>query len=162
MPRLLFLCTGNACRSQMAEAWTRKLWPGLEVHSAGACPASNVDPLAVRAMAECAIDISSARPKGLADLPCTSFDLAITLCDNAAALCPRVPGAARVVHQGFADPPALARYAASPEQAMDAYRQVRDAIADAVKRLPEDYPELFDMIQAGHRAAAAAPDSGGF
>ncbi len=155
MPRLLFLCTGNACRSQMAEAWTRALWPGLEVYSAGTCPAPRVDPLAVHAMAECAIDMASARPKDLADLPCATFDLVITLCDSAAAHCPRLSGAVRTVHRGFADPPALARNAASPEQAMDAYRQVRDAIAATVRRLPEDFPELFGKAAAKDGSAAA-------
>ena len=154
MPRLLFLCTGNACRSQMAEAWTRAFWPELDVFSAGAHPGAKVDPLAVRAMAERGIDISAARPKGLADLPYSAFDVAITLCDKAAAHCPRILGAVRIVHQGFADPPALAGHATSPEQAMDSYRQVRDAIAEAVRRLPEVYPELF-----GPAAPAQAPDS---
>ena len=87
MKTILFLCTGNSCRSQMAEGWTRKLWPQLQVHSAGSAPAREVDYLAVQAMAEKGIMISTYLPKSLLDLPPVDFDLVVTLCGDAAENC---------------------------------------------------------------------------
>ncbi|MBX3364046.1 MAG: arsenate reductase ArsC [Phycisphaeraceae bacterium] len=132
--RVLFLCTGNSCRSQMAEGWARALRSDvLEAHSAGTEP-HGLNPLAVRAMAEVGIDISwhrSKRPEEL-DGP---FDVVVTVCDSAHASCPVLPGA-RVVHVGFDDPPRLARDAASDEEAMVPYRRVRDEIRSFIESLP--------------------------
>jgi len=133
--RVLFLCTGNSCRSQMAEGWARHLCADrIEAHSAGTHP-HGLNPLAVRAMAEADVDISghaSKRPESIG----VSFDLVVTVCDSAHEACPVFPGA-RVVHAGFDDPPRLAAGAASDDEAMPHYRRVRDEIRAFVERLPE-------------------------
>lgn len=134
---VLFLCTGNSCRSQMAEGWARALRAGvLDAHSAGTHPCG-LNPLAVRAMAEAGIDIAGHRSKRPADLG-VQFDLVITVCDAAQEQCPTIPGA-RMVHRAFADPPALAKAAGarSDEEAMPHYRRVRDEIRAFVESLLE-------------------------
>ena len=143
MKTILFLCTGNSCRSQMAEGWTRKLWPQLQVHSAGSAPAREVDYLAVQAMAEKGIMISTYLPKSLLDLPPVDFDLVVTLCGDAAENCPYFPGGAKIEHHGFDDPPRLAKNAKTEEEALTYYRRVRDEIADFVGNLPQAHHELF-------------------
>ncbi len=135
--KLLFLCTGNACRSQMAEGWARHLkgeW--FEVYSAGVEP-HGVDPRAIRAMAEAGVDISGQQSKHLDTLEHLEFDYVVTLCGHAQKSCPFFPARTRVVHVGFDDPPKLARDARSEEEAMSHYRRVRDEIRDFVKKLPQ-------------------------
>jgi arsenate reductase (thioredoxin) len=134
--KILFLCTGNSCRSQMAEAWARNLRGDLvEPYSAGAAP-KGVDPRAIRAMAEMAVDISNQRSKSVADLGDTEFDYVITLCDDAEQACPFFPAKTAIIHHGFDDPPKLAEGAASEEEAMAHYRRVRDEIRAYVETLP--------------------------
>jgi len=134
--RILFLCTGNSCRSQMAEGWTRHLRSGeYEPYSAGVAP-KTVDPLAVRVMAEAGVDISGQHSKGLGELADIEFDIVVTVCDNAREMCPLYPGRARVVHRSFDDPPALAAGAPGAEAALDIYRRVRDEIREFVAGLP--------------------------
>ena len=134
--RVLFLCTGNSCRSQMAEGWARALRAdAIEACSAGTSP-HGLNPLAVRAMAEAGVDISGHRSKSIADLAGVDFDVVVTVCDSASQACPTFPGSARVVHVGFDDPPALARGARSEEDAMAHYRRVRDEIRRFVESLP--------------------------
>ena len=132
--RILFLCTGNSCRSQMAEGWAKALKGDvLEAHSAGTKP-HGLNPLAVRAMAEAGVDISghaSKRPEEIG----VGFDLVVTVCDSAHESCPVLPGA-RVVHRGFDDPPRLAAGAASEDEAMPHYRRVRDEIRAFIETLP--------------------------
>ena len=124
--RVLFLCTGNSCRSQMAEGFARALrGAAIDAYSAGTHP-HGLNPLAIRAMAEVGIDISthaSRRPEEIG----VSFDLVITVCDSAHDACPVFPGA-RVMHVGFDDPPRLAKGARDDEEAMPHYRRVRDEI----------------------------------
>ena len=131
--RVLFLCTGNSCRSQMAEGWARALKSGeIDAFSAGTAPAG-LNPLAVKAMGEVGVDISghgSKRPEAVGPV-----DVVVTVCDAANESCPVIPGA-RVVHVGFDDPPRLARGAKSEEEAMDHYRRVRDEIRRFVETLP--------------------------
>ena len=135
--RILFLCTGNSCRSQMAEGWTRVLQgESFEPFSAGVDP-KGVDPLAVRVMAEAGVDISAQASKSMDDLEETSFEYVVTLCDRANESCPVFFGATRRVHRGFDDPPALASSAGSEEEALEVYRRVRDEIRELVARLPE-------------------------
>ena len=135
--RILFLCTGNSCRSQMAEAWTRRVWSSLfDVYSAGTSP-QGLDPRAVRAMAEAGVDISSNISNHLDDFRSVSFDVVITVCDGARQICPHLPGAARTLHCSFEDPPRLARDAADEEAALVPYRRVRDEIRAFVEDLPE-------------------------
>jgi arsenate reductase (thioredoxin) len=135
--KILFVCTGNSCRSQMAEAWTRKLHPEqFETHSAGTDP-GRLDPRAVRVMREVGIDISKQRSKHFEDLAAVTFDWVITVCDNVREVCPVVPGAAHQLHAGFDDPPRIAAGAATEDDALAPYRRVRDEMRDYVTRLPE-------------------------
>lgn len=124
--RVLFLCTGNSCRSQMAEGFARALrGDRVEAFSAGTNP-HGLNPLAIRAMAEVGIDISrhlSRRPEEIG----VAFDVVVTVCDSAHEACPVFPGAS-VVHAGFDDPPRLARDAKNDDDAMQHYRRVRDEI----------------------------------
>ncbi len=133
-PRILFLCTGNSCRSQMAEGWAKALRGGvIEAHSAGTKP-HGLNPLAIRAMAEVGIDITghaSKRPEEIG----VAFDVVVTVCDSAHESCPVMPGA-KVVHRGFDDPPRLAAGAASDDEAMPHYRRVRDEIRAFIETLP--------------------------
>jgi arsenate reductase len=134
-PRILFLCTGNSCRSQMAEGWTRHLHNNtIEALSAGTDP-HGLNPLAIRAMAESGIDISTHRSKHLSEFDPMILDLVITVCDSAHEACPVLPGV-RILHVPFEDPPRLAREAKSEEEAMRHYRRIRDEIRDFVSTLP--------------------------
>lgn len=129
----MFLCTGNSCRSQMAEGWARALKPdSIDACSAGTHP-HGLNPLAVRAMAEAGVDISSHRSKRPEDV--APVDVVVTVCDSARESCPALPGA-RVMHVGFDDPPRLAATARSDEEAMTHYRRVRDEIRAFVETLP--------------------------
>jgi arsenate reductase len=134
--RILFLCTGNACRSQMAEGWARALLASeVDVHSAGLKP-GGVDARAAAVMAECAVDISAQRSKHLDELSAFEFDWIFTLCGDADERCPRVPGNVRRRHVGFDDPPRLAAECVDEEQALKPYRRVRDEIRRFVESLP--------------------------
>ena len=107
--RVLFLCTGNSCRSQMAEGWARHLHPdAIEACSAGTAPTS-LNPRAVQVMAEAGVDIGSQTSKHVDDLAGLSFDYLITVCGHADEQCPVLAGAQRRLHVGFDDPPRLAR-----------------------------------------------------
>ena len=135
--RILFLCTGNSCRSQMAEGWARYLKrEEIEAYSAGVSPKA-VDPRAIKAMAEVDIDISGHRSKSLADVRAIPFEYVVTLCDNAHQSCPNFPGRVKVIHVGFEDPPQLAKNARSEEEAMGHYRRIRDAIKGFMEQLPQ-------------------------
>lgn len=132
--RVLFLCTGNSCRSQMAEGWARALKPTqLDAYSAGTRP-HGLNPLAVRAMAEVGVDISRHSSKRPEDIG-VPFDVVVTVCDSAREACPIFSGA-RAVHVGFDDPPRLAKDAKSVDEAMPHYRRVRDEIRAFVETLP--------------------------
>jgi len=131
---ILFLCTGNSCRSQMAEGWARHLWrESIEPYSAG-IEKHGLNPIAVRVMAEAGVDISGQQSKLIEELPLAAFDYVITLCDHARETCPYFPG--RAIHHGFADPPQLAKDATSEEAILEAYRTVRDQIRRFIESLP--------------------------
>jgi len=135
--KVLFLCTGNACRSQMAEGWARHLKADvIEPYSAG-IELGALDPRAVRVMAEAGVDIAGQRAKHVDEVKDVQFDCVVTVCDHARELCPRFPGRARLVHASFDDPPRLARDAKTEEEALAHYRRVRDEIKEFVKALPE-------------------------
>ena len=139
-PRVLFLCTGNSCRSQMAEGWCRALHGGaIDAFSAGTSPGS-LNALAVWAMREAGVDISRHRSKHPDDAAGEGsgapFDLVVTVCDDAHEACPVFPGATRVIHRSFDDPPRLARDAKTHDEAMVIYRRVRDEIRAFVETLP--------------------------
>lgn len=135
--KILFLCTGNSCRSQMAEAWTKKLKGNvIDAYSAGTLP-KGVDSRAIKSMAEVGIDISGYRSKSTIELMDMEFDYVITLCDDAQQSCPFFPAKTRVLHHGFEDPPVLAVGAKNEEEAMGHYRRIRDEIRAFVDNLPE-------------------------
>ena len=123
-PRVLILCTGNSCRSQIGEGWLRyDLADRIEVHSAGTRP-SFVHPLAIRVMAEAGVDISSHRSKSVEALKGLAFDVVVTVCDSAREACPILPGARKTLHQAFEDP----AVAGDGEDALPVFRRVRDEI----------------------------------
>lgn len=130
-PKILFLCTGNSCRSQMAEGFAHALRPDLEAYSAGV-EKHGMNPLAVKAMAEAGVDISGQSSKLVDELPVGEFDAVITLCGHANEQCPFFPGRTKRIHAGFDDPPALAAGAASEEEALGHYRRVREQIREFV------------------------------
>jgi arsenate reductase len=135
--KILFLCTGNSCRSQMAEGWARTLKADIiEAYSAG-IETHGLNPDAVRVMAEAGVDISTHYSKNVAALMHIPFDYVVTVCGNAHETCPRFPGKARIVHAGFDDPPKLAQGAATEEARLDPYRRVRDEIRQFILSLPD-------------------------
>ena len=135
--KVLFLCTGNACRSQMAEGWARHLKSDvIEPFSAGIAP-KQLDPNAVRVMRAAGVDISGQRAKPLAELTGIDPDCVVTVCGHAHETCPTFPGRAKVIHRGFDDPPKLAEDAKTEDEALAHYRRVRDEIRSFVETLPE-------------------------
>ena len=135
--RVLFLCTGNSCRSQMAEGWARALkGEEIKAYSAG-IETHGLNPRAVQVMAEAGVDISDRHSKLVEDLGNIRFDYVVTVCDNARESCPVFAGKAKVLHVGFDDPPALAKDAQTEEEALSHYRRVRDEIRAFVETLPE-------------------------
>jgi len=132
---ILFLCTGNSCRSQMAEAWARHLKAEeIEPYSAGIVK-HGLNPFAVKAMAEAGVDISRQQSKTLEELPGQEFDYVITLCGHANETCPYFPG--KRVHHSFDDPPQLVEDGWPEEKILGPYRRVRDEIRDYILSLPE-------------------------
>ena len=133
---ILFLCTGNSCRSQMAEDWVRHLksWE-IEAYSAG-IETHGLNETAVKVMTEAGVDISSQRSKNLDEVGNIDFDYVITVCDNAYESCPIFPGKTKVIHVGFDDPPRLAKDAKTRKEALDIYRRVRDEIKAFIETLP--------------------------
>jgi arsenate reductase len=127
MLKVLFLCTENACRSQMAEGLVNYFLAGqVKAFSAGVAP-SRVNPRAVAVMAELGLDISAQRSKGVEDLAGEQFDLVITVCDRAQEQCPIFPGSVKKLHLGFADP---AQATGSDSDILAAFRQVRDEMRE--------------------------------
>lgn len=136
-PVVLFLCTGNSCRSQMAEGWARRLKGDvLDACSAGVEPSTlNAD--AVRVMAEAGVDISSHHSKHLDEIADRRIDYVVTVCDHAHETCPVFTGGAKVIHHSFDDPPRLAANAATEAERLAPYRRVRDEIRAYVETLPK-------------------------
>ena len=149
---ILFLCTGNSCRSQMAEGWTRALKDDLiEAYSAG-IETHGLNPNAVKVMAEAGVDISGQKSENITDLLDIPFDVVITVCGHAHENCPIFPTNARVVHVGFDDPPKLTPPDASEKEKLDAFRRVRDEIKAFVEQLPENLTQPFDCGSIGNVA----------
>ncbi|MEX1230669.1 MAG: arsenate reductase ArsC [Planctomycetaceae bacterium] len=131
-PKVLFLCTGNSCRSQMAEGWAHHLLGDqIEPYSAG-IEAHGMNPHAVRVMHEAGVDITGQSSKLVGTLDDVPFDAVITVCGHADENCPLFLRRARVIHVGFDDPPKLAQSAATEEEGLGHYRRVRDEIRDFV------------------------------
>ena len=132
--KVLFLCTGNAVRSQMAEGWARHLLGGtVEAHSAGIEP-KGLDPRAVRVMAEAGVDISHQRSQHVDEFRDIEFDLVVTVCDNAREQCPLYLGSAKQMHQSFDDPAAAT---GSEAEILAVFRRVRDELRALVEGLRE-------------------------
>lgn len=135
--KILFLCTGNSCRSQMAEGWTRHLKGDvLQPYSAG-IEIHGMNERAVQVMREAGVALSGQYSKSVRDLLNVPFDWVITVCDHANETCPVFPGNVRRLHVSFNDPPKLAANAKTEEEALGYYRQVRDEIRQFVETLPE-------------------------
>ncbi len=135
--KILFLCTGNSCRSQMAEGWARYLKRDvIDAYSAG-IETHGLNPNAVKVMAEVGVDISSHTSKNVKKLMDIPFDYVITVCGHAHETCPLFKSKARVIHVGFDDPPRLAKEVESEEEKLRCYRRVRDEIRAFVESLPD-------------------------
>ncbi|NOY75567.1 MAG: arsenate reductase ArsC [Kiritimatiellaeota bacterium] len=139
--KVLFLCTGNSCRSQMAEGWTRHLKSDvIDAYSAG-IETHGLNPNAVKVMAEAGVDISNHKSKLIDDSMDIDLDYVVTVCGNAHETCPIFPGNATVVHVPFDDPPKMAAEIAeqggSEEEQLECYRKVRDGIREFVEKMPD-------------------------
>ena len=139
--KLLFLCTGNSCRSQMAEGWTRHLkGEQIKAFSAG-IETHGLNPHMVKVMAEAGVDVTSQKSENIRDFTDLDLDFVITVCGHAHETCPVFPANCQVVHAGFPDPPKMAKElavkGASEEEQLTCYRQVRDEIRAYVESLPE-------------------------
>ncbi len=136
--KILFLCTGNSCRSQMAEGWARHLKSDvIDAYSAG-IQTHGLNPHAVKVMAEEGVDISGQISKNVNDLIDVPFDAVVTVCGHAHETCPAWLGKkTRIVHVGFDDPPKLAQSAKTADEALNHYRRVRDEIRAYIETLPQ-------------------------
>ncbi len=129
--KLLILCTGNSARSQMAEGRFKYFYPDWEVYSAGTQPADRVHPLAVEAMAQDGVNISSYHPKSVDGYLSQSFDVVLTVCDNAKENCPVFVGEVKHrIHHSFEDP---ARAPGSQQEQLKVFQKVRDQIKEFVR-----------------------------
>ena len=136
--KILFLCTGNSCRSQMAEGWARHLKGDLlEPFSAG-IETRGIDPLAVKVMSEAGVDISGQTSKNVSEfINIQNFDYVITVCSNVHDTCPVFQGRATVIHKDFDDPPALTKNLEKESDVLEEYRRVRDEIRSYIETLPD-------------------------
>jgi arsenate reductase (thioredoxin) len=131
---IMFLCTGNSCRSQMAEGWARKYWgEEFEAFSAGT-KKHGMNERAMRVMKEAGVDISSHYSKTVEELPQVTFDYVVTVCGHANENCPYFP-ASKILHVGFQDPPALTKDMQDEEEILAVYRRVRDEIELFIKNM---------------------------
>ncbi len=140
--KILFLCTGNSCRSQMAEGWANALKQDtIEAYSAG-IEIHGLNPDAVQVMAEAGLDISNHISKHIDDFNKIALDVVVTVCGHAHETCPYFPPRCRVIHVGFNDPPklaeTLAKKGANKEVQLECYRRVRDEIKHFVNGLPDN------------------------
>ena len=135
--KILFLCTGNSCRSQMAEGWARHLKSdSIQAFSAG-LEAHGLNPNAVEVMQESGVDITSQKSQKVEEMEIIPFDSVITVCGHADEYCPVFSCSTTIVHIGFDDPPKLAENAKTEEESLNHYRRVRDEIRTFVDTLPE-------------------------
>lgn len=141
MIKVLFLCTGNSCRSQMAEGFARALKSNeFEAYSAG-IEKHGMNPHAVSVMAEAGIDITVQESNTTDELPVKEFDYVVTVCDNAKESCPWFPAKTKLVHRSFQDPPTLTRDMPDGEEKLAVYRRVRDEIRKYVESLPAAFAD---------------------
>ncbi len=134
--KILILCTGNSCRSQMAEGFLKSFDSKLEVYSAGTKPEKEVNPRAIQVMKEKNIDLGSNRPENVDKFLEKSFDYVITVCDSAKETCPVFMGDVKHrLHMGFEDP---AGATGTKDEIMDKFREVRDQIEQEFKQFYEE------------------------
>lgn len=139
---ILFLCTGNSCRSQMAEGWAKALKNDqINAYSAG-IETHGLNPNAVAVMAEAGIDISSHLSQNITEFADMQIDYVVTVCGHAHENCPIFPSVSHIVHVGFEDPPKLAASAKTEAEAMEHYRKIRDEIRDFINTIPEGLPSI--------------------
>ena len=134
--KILFLCTGNSCRSQMAEGFARHVISNVVIPFSAGIEAKGLDPYAVQVMKETGVDISSQHSKNIDDVAGVEFDYCITLCGHAEENCPVFPAKTKIIHRGFDDPPKLAANVKSEEEIISHYRRVRDEIRKYIEILP--------------------------
>ncbi|HKK91042.1 MAG TPA: arsenate reductase ArsC [Desulfobacteraceae bacterium] len=138
---VLFLCTGNSCRSQIAEGWTRHLKNDVITAYSAGIETHGLNPNAVKVMAEAGVDISRHKSQHMDAFRDVKLDVVVTVCGHAHETCPFFPGKSKVIHVGFDDPPKmaekLAEQGASDEEQLECYRRVRDDIKAFVETLPE-------------------------
>ncbi len=140
--KILFLCTGNSCRSQMAEGWANTLKSDqIEAYSAGV-EMHGLNPNAVKVMQEVGIDITNHKSQHVDELLHIDFDFVVTVCDNAQQSCPVFPANAIVIHKSFDDPPKMAALVEGEQRKLNCYRIVRDQIKDFIETLPNSLYEL--------------------
>ena len=135
--KILFLCTGNSCRSQMAEGFARHLIGDVVIPLSAGIEAKGLDPYSVRVMKESGVDISGQHSKKIDEFIGIELDYCVTLCGHAEENCPVFPAKTKIIHRGFDDPPKLAANAKSEEETIDHYRRVRDEIRKYIEILPE-------------------------
>jgi arsenate reductase (thioredoxin) len=135
--KVLFRCTGNSCRSQLAEGWAQHLKSDVIESYAAGIERHGLDPNAVKVMAEAGVGIAGHASQMLADLDGVAFDYVVTVGGHAHEICPMFPGEAKVIHVGFDDPPKLAADETDPDKALNHYRRTRDEIRAFVATLPE-------------------------
>ena len=133
MKNILFLCTGNSCRSQMAEGWGKFLRPDLNFFSAGT-KKHGLNPLAVEVMNEVGVDISNQRSNTTDELETKAIDYVFTVCSDAHENCPYYPGG-KIIHQGFDDPPRITKNTQDKEEVLIVYRRVRDEIKEMIENI---------------------------
>lgn len=139
MSRILFLCTGNSCRSQMAEGWAHALWGNTHQFYSAGTKTHGLNPRAVQVMKEAGVDISSHRSKTVAELGDISMDVVFTVCSDAHETCPVFPGG-KISHIGFDDPPRLTQGMSNEPEILDVYRRVRDEIKNFIEHLDDYLP----------------------
>lgn len=143
MLNILFLCTGNSCRSQMAEALARQLYPQHNFYSAG-IETHGMNPYAVVVCQELGLDMSSHSSKHVESLKDIQLDVVLTVCDHANESCPLFAGLAQKLHHSFQDPPKLAKEISDENAKLAIYRKVRDEIAVYLKN---EFPQLVKGLQ---------------
>ena len=134
--KILFLCTGNSCRSQMAEGFARRLIGDIVNPFSAGIEAKGLDPYAARVMQKIGIDISGQHSKTIDEFAGIEFDYCITLCSDADENCPVFPAKTKIIHRGFDDPPKLVANAKSEEEIISHYRRIRDEIHKYIETLP--------------------------
>ena len=132
--KVLFLCTGNSCRSQIAEGWARHLKGDImDVYSAGLAPGA-LNQMAVKVMAEAGVDISTQRPKHVDELKEVDFDYVVTICDNARENCPIFPRKTKYFHKAFEDPSFTI---GTRQQIQAAFVKLRDQMKEFIEKMPK-------------------------